>query len=128
MEEVIFDYLHAAAFYKHPLGDTILGPEENIQAISRVDLQKYISSHYAGPRMVVSAAGAIKHDEVVNLVHRLFTKFSRDPTTADQLVRAKPATFTACEVCCILIKVVILSYLHSYHKIYISNTQIVIFI
>ncbi|KAI0508048.1 hypothetical protein KFK09_014182 [Dendrobium nobile] len=98
MEEVIFDYLHAAAFYKHPLGDTILGPEENIQAISRVDLQKYISSHYAGPRMVVSAAGAIKHDEVVNLVHRLFTKFSRDPTTADQLVRAKPATFTACEV------------------------------
>ncbi|KAK8921915.1 hypothetical protein KSP39_PZI019951 [Platanthera zijinensis] len=98
MEEVIFDHLHAAAFYKHPLGDTILGPEENIQAISRVDLQKYISSHYTGPRMVVSAAGAVNHDEVVNLVRNLFTNLSRDPTLAGQLVMAKPAIFTACEV------------------------------
>lgn len=98
MEEVIFDHLHLAAFDKHPLGDTILGPEENIQAISRTDLKKYISSHYTGPRMVVSAAGAVKHEEVVNLVRSLFTNFSRDPTTADQLVMAKPAIFTACEV------------------------------
>ncbi|KAG0485061.1 hypothetical protein HPP92_009140 [Vanilla planifolia] len=98
MEEVIFDHLHAAAFHEHPLGDSILGPEENIQSISRIDLLKYISSHYTCQRMVVSAAGAVKHDEIVNLVQSLFKKFSRDPTTADQLVTAKPAIFTACEV------------------------------
>ncbi|XP_072965579.1 probable mitochondrial-processing peptidase subunit beta, mitochondrial [Typha angustifolia] len=98
MEEVIFDYLHLAAFHEHPLGDTILGPEENIRAISRVDLQEYISSHYTGPRVVVSAAGAVKHEEVVEMVARLFTRFSTDPTTADQLVDANPATFTGSEV------------------------------
>lgn len=52
MEEVIFDYLHMAAFHGHPLGDTILGPEENIRAIDRVDLQRYILTHYSGHRMV----------------------------------------------------------------------------
>jgi processing peptidase subunit beta len=52
MEEVIFDHLHAAAFQGHPLGDTILGPEENIRSISKKDLEQYISTHYTCPRMV----------------------------------------------------------------------------
>ncbi|XP_066314862.1 probable mitochondrial-processing peptidase subunit beta, mitochondrial [Miscanthus floridulus] len=98
MEEVIFDHLHAAAFQGHPLGDTILGPEENIRSISKKDLEQYISTHYTCPRMVVSAAGSVSHDEVVDQVKELFTEFSTDPTTADQLVEANPAIFTGSEV------------------------------
>ncbi|KAL5656116.1 hypothetical protein ACJX0J_035435, partial [Zea mays] len=98
MEEVIFDHLHAAAFQGHPLGDTILGPEENIRSISKKDLEQYISTHYTCPRMVVSAAGSVSHDEVVDQVKELFTEFSTDPTTADQLVQANPAIFTGSEV------------------------------
>ncbi|XP_020098682.1 probable mitochondrial-processing peptidase subunit beta, mitochondrial [Ananas comosus] len=98
MEEVIFDHLHLAAFRDHPLGNTILGPEENIRSISRVDLEQYISTHYTGPRMVVSAAGAVNHDEIVDTVSRKFTRFSTDLTTADQLVDANPAIFTGTEV------------------------------
>lgn len=98
MEEVIFDHLHMAAFRDHPLGDTILGPEENIRGIDRADLQRYISTHYSGHRMVVSAAGAVKHDEIVNMISSSFTNFSRDPTTADQLVDANPAIFTGSEI------------------------------
>jgi processing peptidase subunit beta len=52
MEEVIFDHLHAAAFRDHPLGDTILGPKENIQSISKKNLQQYISTHYTCSRTV----------------------------------------------------------------------------
>lgn len=52
IEEVLFDHLHAAAFPTHPLGDTILGPEENIHSISRRDLEHYITTHYTGSRMV----------------------------------------------------------------------------
>ena len=51
-EEVLFDYLHSAAFINHPLGNTILGPEENIRSISKTDLHDYIYTHYTGPRMV----------------------------------------------------------------------------
>ncbi|XP_047055131.1 probable mitochondrial-processing peptidase subunit beta, mitochondrial [Lolium rigidum] len=98
MEEVIFDHLHTAAFRDHPLGDTILGPKENIHSISKNDLQQYISTHYTCPRTVVSAAGDVDHDEVVDKVKELFTGFSTDPTTADQLVEANPAVFTGSEV------------------------------
>ncbi|KAM0932491.1 putative peptidase M16, zinc-binding, metalloenzyme, LuxS/M16 peptidase [Dioscorea sansibarensis] len=98
MEEVIFDHLHEAAFRGHPLGNTILGPEEIIQSISRSDLQNYIQTHYTGPRMVVSAAGAVKHEEIVDIVESLFTRFSRSPTTAAQLAQENPAVFTGSEV------------------------------
>ncbi|KAM3350557.1 hypothetical protein ACQJBY_022965 [Aegilops geniculata] len=47
---------------------------------------------------VVSASGAVDHDEVVDQVRKLFTGFSTDPTTADQLVEANPAIFTGSEV------------------------------
>ncbi|RCV27016.1 hypothetical protein SETIT_5G291600v2 [Setaria italica] len=47
---------------------------------------------------VVSAAGSVSHDEVVDRVKDLFTEFSTDPTTADQLVEAIPAIFTGSEV------------------------------
>ncbi|XP_020241897.1 probable mitochondrial-processing peptidase subunit beta, mitochondrial isoform X2 [Asparagus officinalis] len=98
MEEVIFDYLHMAAFHGHPLGDTILGPEENIRAIDRVDLQRYILTHYSGHRMVVSAAGAVNHEEIVNMISRSFKNFSEDPATADQLVKSNPAIFTNSQI------------------------------
>ncbi|KAG8055667.1 hypothetical protein GUJ93_ZPchr0001g31866 [Zizania palustris] len=49
--------------------------------------------------MVVSAAGAVNHDEVVDQVRYFFTGFSTDPTTADQLIEANPAIFTGSEVC-----------------------------
>ncbi|CAN6470048.1 unnamed protein product [Victoria cruziana] len=97
-EEVIFDHLHATAFQHTPLGRTILGPAQNIKTISKADLENYISTHYTAPRMVISAAGAVKHEDVVEQVKKLFTKLSNDPTTASQLVEKEPATFTGSEV------------------------------
>lgn len=97
-EEVIFDHLHSAAFRNNLLGNTILGPPENIRAISKADLYQYISTHYTGPRMVVSAAGAVKHEDIVSLVHKLFKRLSTHQTTAAQLVHKNPANFTGSEV------------------------------
>ncbi|KAF3793308.1 Processing peptidase subunit beta [Nymphaea thermarum] len=97
-EEVIFDYLHMAAFPNHPLGNTILGPAENIKTISKFDLYEYITTHYTGHRMVVSAAGAVRHDDMVDQVSKLFRRLSNDPTTASMLVQEYPAAFTGSEV------------------------------
>ncbi|XP_007032699.2 PREDICTED: probable mitochondrial-processing peptidase subunit beta, mitochondrial [Theobroma cacao] len=97
-EEVIFDHLHSTAFQYTPLGRTILGPAENIKTITKEHLQNYIQTHYTAPRMVIAASGAVKHEEVVEQVKKLFTKLSADPTTASQLVANEPATFTGSEV------------------------------
>lgn len=47
---------------------------------------------------VVVASGAVKHEEFVDSVKKLFTKLSSDPTTATQLVAKEPAIFTGSEV------------------------------
>ncbi|KAF8398287.1 hypothetical protein HHK36_017214 [Tetracentron sinense] len=44
--------------------------------------------------MVIFAARAVKHEDIVGLVKRLFTKLSTDPTTASQLVAKEPTIFT----------------------------------
>lgn len=97
-EEVIFDHLHATAFQYTPLGRTILGPAQNIKTITKQHLQNYIQTHYTAPRMVIAASGAVKHEEVVEQVKKLFSKLSADPTTASQLVAKEPAIFTGSEV------------------------------
>lgn len=47
---------------------------------------------------MIAASGAVKHEEVVEQVKKLFTKLSADPTTASQLVANEPAIFTGSEV------------------------------
>lgn len=97
-EEVIFDHLHATAFQHSPLGRTILGPEENIRSITREDIKQYISTHYSYPRMVISAAGNVKHEDIVKQVEKLFTKLSSNSTTTADLVAKEPYIFTGSEV------------------------------
>lgn len=96
--EVLFDHLHATAFQYSPLGRTILGPEENIKKITRDDLSSYIKTHYTGPRMVIAAAGAVDHDELVKLAEKNFGSLSSDPTTSTDLVKKNPSIFTGSEV------------------------------
>ncbi|PWA98709.1 Metalloenzyme, LuxS/M16 peptidase-like protein [Artemisia annua] len=96
--EVIFDHLHATAFQYTPLGRTILGPAENIEKITKKDILDYISTHYAAHRMVISASGAVKHEELVEQVKKTFTKLSANPLTTSQIVEKEPAMFTGSEI------------------------------
>ncbi|CAN4122094.1 unnamed protein product [Withania somnifera] len=97
-EEVIFDQLHTTAFQYTPLGRTILGPAQNIEKMTRAHIQDYISTHYGAHRMVISAAGAVKHEDVVEQVKKHFTKLSSNPITTSQLVADEPAIFTGSEI------------------------------
>lgn len=67
-EEVLFDYLHAAAYQGTPLARTILGPERNIKSIGAADLKAYIDAHYKPPRMALCAAGGVEHSALVGAV------------------------------------------------------------
>jgi len=84
-EEVVFDYLHAAAFQGTPLARTILGPANNIKRINRKDLQDYVATHYTGPRMVLAAAGAVKHEEIVKMAEKAFTSIGSGDNVRDSV-------------------------------------------
>jgi processing peptidase subunit beta len=92
-EEVIFDHLHSVAFQNTSLGYTILGPEKNIKNIKREDLVSYVGKHYTAPRMVLSAAGAVDHDELVKLAEKHFSGLSSD-VNVDYANREKLFDFT----------------------------------
>ncbi|GJQ15632.1 hypothetical protein GpartN1_g7423.t1 [Galdieria partita] len=99
-EEVLFDYLHASAYQDTPLGRTILGPEENIRALTREDLVEYVKLHYKPHRMVLSVVGDVEHQQVVELAKRHFGGMEADPTFSgvNTLVSASPAYFTGSDV------------------------------
>jgi processing peptidase subunit beta len=97
-EEVIFDHLHATAFQYTSLGRPILGSADNVRSITKEDLENYIATHYTASRMVITAAGNVKHEDIVAQANKLFNKLSTDPTTTSMLVAKEPASFTGSEV------------------------------
>jgi len=81
-EEVILDHLHETAFMGTGLGRTILGPEENIRNLTRQDLKDYITTHYTPDRMVIAAAGAVNHNQLVDLTEKHFGSLAKGGSNA----------------------------------------------
>ena len=96
LQELVFDELHAGAFAKTPLSQTILGPAENIKCvfwcrkflesrsklfrtITRDDLVEYVQTYYKGPRMLLAAAGGVEHSHLVGLAHKYFGHLEHGP-------------------------------------------------
>jgi processing peptidase subunit beta len=96
-EEVIFDLLHETAYQGSGLGRTILGPEANIKAIGRRDLEAYVRTHYTGPRIVVAGAGAIEHQDLVRVAERAFGALPAAPA-GGLIVANEPATVVGSEL------------------------------
>lgn len=91
-DDVIFDWLQEESYRDQPLGRTILGPSERVRAFSREDLSNFVSEHYGPGQMILSAAGAVDHDALVELAGKYFA----DLTPRDGL-EADPARFTGGE-------------------------------
>jgi predicted Zn-dependent peptidase len=71
-DDVIFDWLQEVAYPEQPLGRTILGPAERVQAFDAEALRGFVRRHYRPERMIVSAAGAVSHEAIVAEAERIF--------------------------------------------------------
>lgn len=78
-DDVIFDWLQEEAYPGQALGRTILGPAERVSNFGREDLQGFIADHYGPEQMILSAAGAVDHDEIVRLAETLFGDMPAKP-------------------------------------------------
>lgn len=72
-DDLIVDYFDITAFAEQPLGRSILGTTEKISSYTNDDLREYMAEHYRPQRMVITAAGNVKHSDFVALVERFFT-------------------------------------------------------
>ncbi|MEM8537862.1 MAG: pitrilysin family protein, partial [Pseudomonadota bacterium] len=71
-DDIIFDWLQEVAYPNQALGRTILGPVDRVSSFTRNDLQAFVSEHYGPNQMILSAAGAIDHDAIVQQAEALF--------------------------------------------------------
>ena len=88
-DDVIFDWLQEKAYPDQPLGRTILGPSDRVSAFGRSDLQHFIGEHYGPNQMILAAAGAIDHDQIVRLAEDLFGDMEAKPEAEMQSARFK---------------------------------------
>ena len=77
MDEDNADYLvheiFTQNFWKdHPLGKPILGTKETVRRLDQKALWDYFRRYYVPNRMVISAAGNLEHQGVVDLVSRYY--------------------------------------------------------
>ena len=83
------DTVHDLYMHTHygdgPLGRPILGTQPSLEALTPQAIRGFYRRHYVPSRMVVAAAGAVDHDEVVARVSEAFADVG---SQADPLVRA----------------------------------------
>lgn len=87
-DDVIFDWLQEEAYPDQPIGRTILGPSERVRSFGRDDLTGFVAEHYGPEQMILSAAGAVDHDQLVKLAEQQLGGLQRRP----QLI-SSPAQF-----------------------------------
>jgi len=98
-EEVIFDHLHETAYQGSSLGLNILGPRENINKISKKDLQDFVKTQYTAPRFVVAGAGAVDHKQLVELADKTFGNLPKGGNKVDTINRvSSTAKFTGSDL------------------------------
>lgn len=89
-DDLIHDYLDLSVYRKHPLGFPIIGRENNIRKFSEDDLVEYTDVHYTPGRVVVAAAGNLKHENLVALVEKYFRlKKTKSRSTSSRLQSPK---------------------------------------
>jgi predicted Zn-dependent peptidase len=79
-DDLVFDLLTSAAWPDQAIGRPILGTREGVQGFGREAIDLYLRRHYRAPAMVVAAAGALRHDDVVSLAESRLQGFSNAPS------------------------------------------------
>ncbi len=86
-DDIVFENFQAVAFPDQALGRSVLGSEALIEAMSRDAVLDYMTAHYAAPVSVVSAAGALDHDRVVDMVRTTFKDLPAGAPAAREAAR-----------------------------------------
>ena len=76
-DDLVFDLFQECAFPDQPMGRSILGTPASIADMTRETLKGHMTGHYTADSMVLSAAGAVDHGEIVRLAEDLFSDLPR---------------------------------------------------
>ncbi len=90
-DDQIFDLAEAVAYPEHALGRPVIGTPESVRSFSRETLEGYLASHYTPDRLVVAAAGNVRHAQIVRATEKLLAGLDRAPS---RFTRTAPTEYT----------------------------------
>lgn len=91
-DDLVFDYYMETAYPEQPLGRAILGTADRVRAITSQKLLDYMHTQYTTGRMIISASGAVQHDDFVAACEQRFTKIN-----THQMPACEPAHYVGGE-------------------------------
>jgi len=80
-DDVIHDLFAGHIWEGHPLGRPILGSREAVTSYDRQTALNHFTEEYVPPRILISVAGNVTHDRVIDLFGAGFRGFERGATT-----------------------------------------------
>ncbi|MCB0364372.1 MAG: insulinase family protein [Bdellovibrionaceae bacterium] len=91
LEEYIFDLYFEHAYKGHSLGLPILGTRQSLHSMTRNSLFDFYDSRYGGKNLLVSVAGDVDHDRVLELVEKSLSQTrSKVETPKRDIPRVEP--------------------------------------
>ena len=84
-DDIIHDYLEKAIYGKNSLGFPVIGAEASLRSFKRSDLTQHRSQSYTPSRIVIAAAGNLKHEKFVRLVEKYFRFDAQKPAPRGRL-------------------------------------------
>jgi predicted Zn-dependent peptidase len=90
-DDLIHDLFAAQVWEGHPLGRPILGSREAVTGYGRDVVHDHFTGHYVPSRIIISVAGNVTHDRVVELFGAGFNGFAPPaPQRSQDAPRLKP--------------------------------------
>ena len=74
-DDIVFDLFQERAFPNQPIGRSILGTPASVRSFDAGKLRTYLDRNYRAPRIIVSAAGAVDHDQLTAEAASRFSGF-----------------------------------------------------
>jgi len=78
-DDQIHDLFEEHLWKGHPLGFPVLGTKPRIEGFCRADLVGFFRSRYQGKTLVITAAGSLRHGDLVERVRKSFGSLSGKP-------------------------------------------------
>ena len=76
-DDLIFDRFESIIYRDHNLGRPVIGYPATVQSFTQSQLTHYLVNNYTAGKTVISVAGNVKHEQVVQLVEKAFSMISR---------------------------------------------------
>ena len=92
-EDLIQDLLAQSVWGRHPVGAPILGTPETVNSIRRDQLIQYVRDHYHPGNVIITAAGKLDHDRMVETVAEKFGVQRPVPAPARHSPQRAPKSF-----------------------------------